>query len=299
MRTILVSTLAAVLALTPFAGCKKSREAQATFRITAVVGQVSINSPGNDARIGAPLRPGDRVITGSASMAILSMPERSGIKIYENTDFLVTDAKSDESGAATDARFDMDRGSSFFTIEKLARARTVQVSTPTAVASVRGTAFKVEARNGGKAAETGVSVINGTVEVAAKNAPGETRSVAEGSKVVMAGEGVIRDTKKIPAGELAELKAQESEIETALGQPQEKKPEEIGEEKAAQQAAPPVLKSEQAIREFYHKLEEVNLDDGSTLIGAVIYQDSRVARIHTTAGIVQVPTRSIVNIRIR
>jgi hypothetical protein len=301
MRTITISVLIAILALAPGTGCKKERNKAAAFRVNAVVGQVSINVPGNDARIGALLRPGDRIITGSASMAILHMPERSGIKIYENTDFLITAARIDESGPASDARFDLDRGSAFLAIEKLARNRSITVNTPTAVASVRGTAFKVEvgmAGDGKTGLLTGVSVVNGTVEVAAKNAPGETRSVTEGRTVVMAGDRIVTDTKELAAGELRELKAQESEIGMSLEQPQDKKAKEVREEKAAQQAAP-VLKSEQAIREYYHKLEEVNLDDGSILIGAVIYQDTRVARIHTTAGVVQVPTRSIVTIRIR
>ena len=302
MRTALVSALAGILALAYFAGCKKERKENAAFRVQAVVGQVSINVQGNDARIGALLRPGDRIITGNASMAILHMPGSTGIKVYENTDFLVTEARVDESGAATDARFDLDRGSAFLAIEKLAKSRTVTVNSPTAVASVRGTAFRVEvsgAGDGMKGPATGVSVLNGTVEVAARKAPGETRSVTEGRKVVMAGDGIVEDTKKIGAGELKELKAQESEIEASLKQPQEKRAEEIKEETVAPQAAQPVLKSEQAIREYYHKLEEVNLDDGSILIGAVIYQDTRIARIHTTAGVVQVPTGSIVTIRIR
>ncbi len=301
MRTITITVLIAILALAPGTGCKKERNKAAAFRVNAVVGQVSINAQGNDARIGTLLRPGDRIITGSASMAILHMPERSGIKIYENTDFLITAARVDENGAASDARFDLDRGSAFLAIEKLARTRSITVNTPTAVASVRGTAFKVEvgtAGDGKTGPSTGVSVVNGTVEVAAKNAPGETRSVTEGRTVVMAGDRVIKDTNAITAGELRELKAQESEIGTSLEQPQDKKEKEVREEKAEPQAAP-VLKSEQAIREYYHKLEEVNLDDGSILIGAVLYQDTRVARIHTTAGVVQVPTGSIVTIRIR
>jgi len=302
MRIILVPTLSVICVLAAFAGCKKDRTEPAAFRVNAVIGQVGINTPENNARIGALLRPGDRIITGSASMAILHMPERSGIKIYENTEFLITEARVNESGAATDARFDLDSGSAFFAIEKLAKSRTVTVNSPTAVASVRGTSFKVEvsgAGNGKKSSRTGVSVVDGTVEVAAKNAPGETRSVTEGRTVVMSGDRVAEDTKKITAGELRALKTQETEIKTSLGQPEGKKAEEVKEEKTAPQAAPPVLKSEKAIREYYHKLEEVNLDDGSVLIGAVIYQDTRVARIHTTAVVVQVPTGSIVTIRIR
>lgn len=301
MRTTLISSLAAILMLAPFAGCKKDKQEAGIIRVQAVVGNVSINVQGNDARVGALLCPGDRIITGNDSMAIIQIPERSGIKIYENTDFRITAAHIGADGGVMDARFDLGGGRVFLSIEKLAKSRTIAVTTPTAVASVRGTSFMVavgSAEDGQKEVTTGVSVVDGTVEVTAKNAPKETRTVTEGSAVVMAGNRVAEDTKNIAAGELKELKAQQSEIETSMKGEPDTKAKKVKNETAAQ-SAPPVLKSEQAIKEYYHKLEEVNLDDGSTLVGAVIYQDSRIARIHTTAGVVQIPTGSIVNIRMR
>ena len=301
MRSVLVSSLAAILVLAPCAGCKKEKRETGAIRINAVVGSVSINAAGNAARVGALLSPGDRIMTGNDSMAIIQVPERSGIKVYENTDFLIAEAAIDSDGVATDARFDIGGGRVFLAIEKLAKSRTVTVTSPTAVASVRGTSFMVEVGGAGDARKdgaTGVSVVNGTVEVAAKDAPKVTRSVTGGSRVVMAGNRVAEDTKQIAPGDLRELKAQEGEIESSLKGEREKKAGETKME-AASQPAPPVLKSEEAIKEYYHKLEEVSLDDGSTLVGAVIYQDTRIARIHTTAGVVQVPTGSIITIRIR
>jgi hypothetical protein len=301
MRTALVSSLVAILVLVPCAGCKKEKQEAGVIRVNAVVGSVCINARGNDARVGALLAPGDRIITGTNSMVIIQIPERSGIKIYENTDFLIAAAEIDKDGTATDARFNLDGGRAFLTIEKLAKSRTITVTSPTAVASVRGTSFMVAvngASDGKKEATTGVSVVDGTVVVTAKNAPKETRAVMKGSMVVMAGSRIAEETKKISAADLRDLEAQESEINRSVKREPDAGAEEAIKEKAAQ-SAPPVLKSEQAIKEYYHKLEEVNLDDGSTLVGAVIYQDSRIARIHTTAGVVQVPTGSIVNIRIR
>jgi hypothetical protein len=301
MRTALITSLAAILVLAPCAGCKKEKQEAGIIRLNAVVGNVIINVRGNDARVGALLGPGDRIITGNDSMAIIQIPERSGIKIYENTDFLISAAEIDKDGVATDARFDLGGGRVFLSIEKLAKSRAIAVTSPTAVASVRGTSFMVavsSAEDGQKEVTTGVSVVNGTVEVTAKNAPKETRAVTEGFSVVMAGSRVTEDTKKMAAGDLKKLMAQQSEIETSIKEEPGKKAVEAKKETAAP-SAPPVLKSEQAIKEYYHKLEEVNLDDGSTLVGAVIYQDSRIARIHTTAGVVQVPTGSIVNIRIK
>ncbi|OHD64556.1 MAG: hypothetical protein A2176_08475 [Spirochaetes bacterium RBG_13_51_14] len=77
-----------------------------------------------------------------------------------------------------------------------------------------------------------------------------------------------------------------------------KKVEEERERAVADNGAPVLITHEQ-IKDYYHKLEEVNLDDGSRLIGAVIYQDRRIARIHTIHGVIEVPVKSIKGILIK
>lgn len=61
----------------------------------------------------------------------------------------------------------------------------------------------------------------------------------------------------------------------------------------------PSLTTDSAIRKYYNKLEQVDLDDGTRLVGAVIYQDAVTVRIHTIHGIIDVPVTSIQRIRIR
>jgi hypothetical protein len=68
---------------------------------------------------------------------------------------------------------------------------------------------------------------------------------------------------------------------------------------AAAKKPAPVLTTDSAIRKYYNKLEQVNLDDGTRLVGAVINQDGSTIRIHTIHGIVDVPVSSIRSIRIR
>jgi hypothetical protein len=68
-------------------------------------------------------------------------------------------------------------------------------------------------------------------------------------------------------------------------------------ETTPQPRRPRELKTDREIRNFYHKLEEINLDDGTRLVGAVISQDRRTARIHTVHGVIEVPLKSIRNIR--
>lgn len=61
----------------------------------------------------------------------------------------------------------------------------------------------------------------------------------------------------------------------------------------------PSLTTDSAIRKYYNKLEQVDLDDGTRLVGAVIYQDAVTVRIHTIHGIIDIPVTSIQRIRIR
>jgi hypothetical protein len=68
---------------------------------------------------------------------------------------------------------------------------------------------------------------------------------------------------------------------------------------AGEKAAAPRLTTDSAIREYYNKLEQVDLDDGTRFVGAVIYQDASIVRIHTVHGIIEVPVTGIRSIRIR
>jgi hypothetical protein len=59
------------------------------------------------------------------------------------------------------------------------------------------------------------------------------------------------------------------------------------------------LKTEAAIKAHYNKLEQVTLDDGTVLVGAVIYQNKDIVRIHTVHGIIKVPTSSVSYIKMK
>jgi hypothetical protein len=70
-----------------------------------------------------------------------------------------------------------------------------------------------------------------------------------------------------------------------------------GEEK--KETSAPDLKTDEQIKQYYHKLEEVYLDDGSRLVGAVVYQDNNVIRIHTVHGVIELPVKSVQTIKLR
>lgn len=91
--------------------------------------------------------------------------------------------------------------------------------------------------------------------------------------------------------------AQESDM-PALRESSEPAADGTQQEIVHQQGAPD-LKTDEEIKKYYHKLEVMNLDDGSSLVGAVVYQDDTMIKIHTTHGVIKLPVKSVKNIQLR
>src|SRR4030042_4333351 len=119
--------------------CVKEKKEAAPVMLISKIGQVSLNTRGNELPASAVIRIGDTIITGEKSMASLLIPERSGIKIYENSEFIIARRDTAGNGTAADTQFRIDRGTALLLIERLTESARVTVTTPTAVASARGT----------------------------------------------------------------------------------------------------------------------------------------------------------------
>lgn len=294
-----------LLAVTIITGCAKEKEAARIdlppLKVLTVIGTAGLNNPERKLTVNDQLKAGDRIITGDRSMVELLIPDHSAVKIYENSSFVVDRRKALSGGAAPETRMLLDRGKSLLVIDKLSKGGTVSVRTPTSVASVRGTSFVVAVnsdRVAGKPGATDVKVIQGTVEVQTGEGPGVKRFIRDGETVTVSGDAVVEETRKIPEQVLRELKIDAKDLSRAIIIKAEKVT--IKAKSVTIKTGPaPVLKSENEIREFYNKLEEISIDDGSMLVGAVIYQDASTVKIHTVNGIIQVPTHSIKNIRMR
>ena len=291
-----------VLILLIAVSCVKENKEAAPVMLISKIGQVSLNTRGNELPASAVIRIGDTIITGEKSMASLLIPERSGIKIYENSEFIIARRDTAGNGTAADTQFSIDRGTVLLLIERLTESARFTVTTPTAVASVRGTSFLVAVdteKNRDKGGTTGVTVVRGSVRVETKDNPRESRTVQQGGMVVVSNDTVVEEKKEIPDSTFNKLKEEENDLNTSISLEADGT-ESIPEKSAISPAkTPPVLKTERDIKEYYHKLEEINLDDGTRLIGAVIYQDRQVVKIHTANGVIQVPTSSIKNIHMR
>ena len=57
----------------------------------------------------------------------------------------------------------------------------------------------------------------------------------------------------------------------------------------------PSFSTEKDIKDYYKRLEKVELDDGSILIGAIINEDNEKVKINTTNGLITVPKNSVVS----
>jgi hypothetical protein len=281
--------------------CAKERKEPSPILVIQKIGMVSHNTAGNELLLNASLQIGDKIITGKKSMATLIVSENSAVRIYENSMFIISARETGEDGAITSGQFAIDRGKAMFVIEKLAKDSQLLVRTPTAVASVRGTSFAVvvNERKGKRAkGVTEVQVLSGTVRVESSENPRENRTINDGEMVNVSDEDFITEKERIPEKTAQELENEAKDLAKSIT---------IKAGRVIIQAdrvivksdKAPVLRTEKAIKEYYHKLEEVNLDDGTTLVGAVIFQDSRKVKIHTASGVIQVPTRSIKNIRMR
>lgn len=295
--------LAAIIPVVIAFGCVKEKKAEIPVTVLNKVGTVSLNIPGNDLRVDAALHVGDRILTGDKSMVTLSFPLDSAVRVYEKSEFIISVMGPAGTAGDDETEFIAKKGGALLVISKLAKPGSLRVKTPTAVASVRGTTFMVsvdDAEKSDAGPRTGVRVLSGTVHVAALNRPQLSCLVREGEMIEVSDVIPATDAKAIPKEKIDELIQEEAALKKTAapeGSFLDDAPDDAARRIVEKPA--PVLRTEKAIKEYYRKLEEVSLDDGTILVGAVIYQNASVARIHTIHGVIQVPTRSIKTIRMR
>jgi len=61
----------------------------------------------------------------------------------------------------------------------------------------------------------------------------------------------------------------------------------------------PILETDREIKEYYQKLEEVTLDDGTMLVGVIYWQDRTNVKMNTAAGVVTIPIRGIAGVKMK
>ncbi|MBN2157991.1 MAG: FecR domain-containing protein [Spirochaetes bacterium] len=148
-------TLLAALSLTT---CKKE-DSKFSIKIYSIIGNVRIMAEGivKKPEVGDLLTIGDTIKTDKLSMTDILFGTSGLIRIQP--DSVITIASLIDA-TSNDMQMDMDRGKMYITLSKLEKG-SFRVKTPTAVASVRGTSFRITALK----TESKLDVINGSVKL--------------------------------------------------------------------------------------------------------------------------------------
>lgn len=138
--------------------CMKDKEELSLF-IYSPIGTVTIISAGTQKtpKDGDFLSIGDSVRTGPLSSADILLGNIGIVRIYENSLVHIKSLIDPNTG---DTKIDMDQGKLYSTLEKLKRG-SFQVKTPTSVASIRGTSFRISAAQN----ESRLDVLDGKVQI--------------------------------------------------------------------------------------------------------------------------------------
>ena len=129
------------------------------LKIYSTVGNVMVLSSGGEKapKEGDIINAGDSIRTGALSCADILMGNLGLIRVQENS-LVKIDTLVDP--ATGDTKFSMDQGKIYSTLGKLSKG-SFQVKTPTSVASIRGTSFRISAA----ANDSRLDVLDGNVHV--------------------------------------------------------------------------------------------------------------------------------------
>lgn len=178
------------LALLIVLQCKEEPKLKA--RINRTKGSVEIVSgtAKKAAAVGDLLLPGDRLVTGSDSSVDLLFPGGSVLRLQQSSDLTL-----EELGAKSQMK--LDKGDLLLGVSKLKASESMQITTPTVVAAVRGTSFSIST------IKNAIAVLTGKVQV---EKDGQS-VVAESMKEVRTDEDKLQSAKlsKENADQLREI----------------------------------------------------------------------------------------------
>ncbi|TAL35432.1 MAG: hypothetical protein EPN93_10390 [Spirochaetes bacterium] len=188
MRRAIIAIVCAGVMLYGTACSKKANEA-VTVSIQSAVGDVKIVSEKGDraAKTGEAVAQGDTIKTGVESLVDLTYGVSGVIRINESS---LVKLATLFGGAGGDSRIEISEGRMFVTVSKLQKGDKFEVASPTTIAAVRGTSFKVTADS-----ETSrIDVISGTIKV---NPVQDGKVIAEIESVVEVNKTVTVEKKDI------------------------------------------------------------------------------------------------------
>jgi ferric-dicitrate binding protein FerR (iron transport regulator) len=197
-KAVLITVVVVLLALVADGLRRERGEFNAT--LATVTGQVTVakggEGSGTPAQAAMALENKDVVRTGRDSGATLVFPDGSAIQLEESTEFEVR-LLDYARGGQRDRSFMVRAGSAVANVSKFFGVGSqATVCTPTAVAAVRGTGFRVTYDPAKK--QSYVQVVHGAVDV--RTAAGRLPAPAQGGQMVMATGYQIDPTRQLPKG---------------------------------------------------------------------------------------------------
>jgi len=176
MKKLIPTLLVALLAVVP-TGNLLADAAKAIALTMKVEGDVQIRKTGTDKKaplkFGTPLDDGDWIRTGTNSnVTIIFADDKSLIRLNPNTEVTINGKRDQQSTIAK--RVSMEVGELFAKVEK--QRGTLEIATPTSVASVKGTEFWVVVYPDGT---TDVVTLEGLVELM-NRISGNVQNVGQG-----------------------------------------------------------------------------------------------------------------------
>lgn len=170
-----------------------TRRSVAPVLVEAVSGQVGIQS-GAEATVvpataGQHLGSGDRLLTGADGYVLLRYPDRSSTRVFADSSVHIQAAEFLGDEARVRIRLDVDEGRSEHEVipGSVTRGNDIQVTTPSATTSVRGTHFRVA--SDAAIGTSLISVLRGGVMVAGRSSMDAALGLSNGHGTVVRGDG--------------------------------------------------------------------------------------------------------------
>lgn len=261
--------------------------------IISFIGTVEVTRGAEAARpvvLGEELKQGDIIKTGPASFLVFNIGETATARIQADTSVTL-------SGITDKANIDINlmKGGVLNRVNKLAKGGTYKITTPTVVASVRGTVFSTNVEDGTNT----VAVKNGTVDVTLKE-KNESLSLKDGKTAVIKDTIVERPIDTVEEIVLENMTALPIEINIddkaqsdQLNQQIIEKDKEIN-KKINDKLIPKTLDE---IKEKYERIDEVLLYSGKKIRGVIVERGSHY-KILTTSGYVSIPAKQVRNTKV-
>lgn len=324
MKRNLCIILTIVIGTVFLAGCKEKKLDGNAGIITFKLGSVKIQQAAGqpvELQIKDAVRPGDTIMTGEKSTAVIQFAENCVVRVDETSTLKVT------SITDNNREIFVQQGQ---VLAKLIRTgnNNATIKTPTAVAGVRGTQFSVNYREG----KTLVAVTEGKVAVSAARADDtgtqattpkeETLAVAGNTAEITAptanssgaetpaltirpiSEAEKKELKKIEAipviqePEKKNPETIESTVKNATAEvKEEKEPAASGKQEKLKALMEKKTRSMEEIREVFNRIDEITLYNGRVIHGAVISRGARYS-ILTPGGTISIPENEIKGSRI-